>query len=84
MSLFLGKRIRGLRRLKRFTQQSMSEKIGISVSMLSNIERGKKYPSYDLIAKIAKTLQVPQEELFVLPESESDEEEALNINSNMG
>lgn len=84
MSLFLGKRIRGLRRLKRFTQQSMSEKIGISVSMLSNIERGKKYPSYDLIAKIAKTLQVPQEELFVLPVSESNEEEALNINSNMG
>ncbi len=84
MSLFLGKRIRGLRRLKRFTQQSMSEKIGISVSMVSNIERGKKYPSYDLIAKIAETLQVPQEELFVLPESESNEEEALNINSNMG
>ncbi|RQD76212.1 MAG: XRE family transcriptional regulator [Candidatus Syntrophonatronum acetioxidans] len=84
MSLFMGKRIRGLRRLKRFTQQSLSEKLGISVSMLSNIERGKKYPSHDLIKKIAENLQVPLEELFVLPEYELEEKKEVNINTNLG
>ncbi|PKM81931.1 MAG: XRE family transcriptional regulator [Firmicutes bacterium HGW-Firmicutes-13] len=70
MSLVFGKRLRGLRRLKRHTQQSMSEKLGISVSMLSNIERGKKSPNYELIKKMAVILHVPMEELFVLPEGE--------------
>jgi len=67
VSLLLGKRIRGLRRLKCFTQKNMAERLGISVSMLSNIERGKKYPNVDLLKKMTDILQVPQEELFVLP-----------------
>lgn len=84
MSLSLGKRIKGLRRLKRFTQKSMSEELGISVSMLSSIERGKKYPSHDLINKIAEILQVPLEELFVLPEGDPDGDSSLNINTTTG
>ncbi|UNC93413.1 helix-turn-helix domain-containing protein [Candidatus Contubernalis alkaliaceticus] len=68
MSLLLGKRIRGLRRLKCFTQKNMADRLGISVSMLSNIERGKKYPNIELLKKMTEILQVPQEELFVLPE----------------
>lgn len=70
MSLVFGKRLRGLRRLKRYTQQSMSKKLGISVSMLSSIERGKKYPNYELIKKMAAVLHVPVDELFVLPKGE--------------
>ena len=70
MSLYLGKRVRGLRRLKRFTQETLSGKLGISVSTLSNIERGKKYPSYEVIVKLSEALQVPLEELFVLPDEE--------------
>jgi transcriptional regulator with XRE-family HTH domain len=36
--------------------------------MLSSIERGGKYPRVDLLRKIARVLNVPVEELFVLPE----------------
>ncbi len=68
MSLLLGRRIRGLRRLKCFTQKNMAKSLGISVSMLSNIERGKKYPNVDLLKKMTEILQVSQEELFVLPD----------------
>lgn len=68
MSELLGRRLRALRRLKRLTQQDLAEEIGVSVSMLSNIERGNKYPRVDLIKKIAKVLDVPLEDLFVLPE----------------
>ena len=69
MSELLGRRLRALRRLKRLTQQELAEKIDISVSMLSSIERGGKYPRLELLKKIAKTLDVPLEELFVLPGS---------------
>jgi transcriptional regulator with XRE-family HTH domain len=69
MSELLGRRLRALRRLKRLTQQELAVNIGISVSMLSSIERGGKYPRLELIKKIAKVLDVSLEELFVLPES---------------
>jgi len=68
MSVLLGRRLRALRRLKRLTQQDLANELGISVSMLSTIERGAKYPCADLIRKIARVLDVPQEELFVLPD----------------
>lgn len=70
MSIKLGRRIRGLRRLKGFTQQELAEKIDISVSMLSHIERGLKKPRPYLLEKVASTLRVPPEELFLLPPEE--------------
>ena len=68
MSELLGRRLRALRRLKRLTQYDLAKEVGISVSMLSTIERGAKYPRLDLIKKFARVLDVPLEELFVLPE----------------
>lgn len=68
MSELLGRRLRALRRLKRLTQQDLASEAGISVSMLSTIERGSKYPRVDLLRKFARVLDVSPEELFVLPE----------------
>jgi transcriptional regulator with XRE-family HTH domain len=68
MSELLGRRLRALRRLKRLTQHDLAHEVGISVSMLSTIERGAKYPRVELIRKFARVLEVPLEELFVLPE----------------
>ena len=69
MSELLGRRLRALRRLKRLTQQDLAREVGISVFLLSTIERGMKYPQLDLIKRFARVLDVPLEELFVLPES---------------
>ena len=68
MSELLGRRLRALRRLKRLTQHDLASEAGISVSMLSTIERGAKYPRIDLIKKFARVLDVSLEELFVLPD----------------
>jgi transcriptional regulator with XRE-family HTH domain len=67
MSELLGRRLRALRRLKRLTQQELAVEIGISVSLLSSIERGGKYPRLELLKKISRSLDVPLEDLFVLP-----------------
>ena len=61
----IGRRIRGLRRLKRMTQQQLAESLGLSASQLSNIERGLKIPQPALLEKIAETLDVPRDELNI-------------------
>ncbi|MBT9172322.1 MAG: HTH-type transcriptional repressor RghR [Syntrophomonadaceae bacterium] len=68
MSELLGRRLRALRRLKRLTQKDLAGLLGISVSNLSTIERGDKYPRVDMLKRIARILDVPLEELFVLPD----------------
>jgi transcriptional regulator with XRE-family HTH domain len=69
MSKLLGVRLRSLRRLKRMTQKDLAGQLGISVSNLSTIERGDKYPRVEMLKKIARILDVPLEELFVLPDT---------------
>ncbi len=66
----LGLRIRALRRLKRVTQQELASMIKISVTTLSYIERGRKDPSPQLLERIARQLDVPGEELFLIRERE--------------
>ncbi len=69
MSVALGKRIKAIRRLKGFTQQELADIIGISVSQLSCIERGGKFPKQELIMQIADTLNTSPYEFFILPEN---------------
>jgi transcriptional regulator with XRE-family HTH domain len=64
----LGSRIRALRRLKRMTQQELAEKLKLSASQLSNIERGVKAPKPELIEKMAARLNIPREEFFLVSE----------------
>lgn len=66
MSVELGKRIKGLRRLKGFTQQELAERINVSVSSLSNMERGIRKPKPFLLENIARALEVSPEELFLV------------------
>ncbi len=73
MSEKLGRRIRALRRLKRITQQELAEKVQISVSMLSKIERGNRLPKPQLLEHIASKLNVSRNELFVISASGNNE-----------
>ncbi|MCM3667077.1 helix-turn-helix transcriptional regulator [Mesobacillus subterraneus] len=58
-----GRRIRAYRKLKGFTQESFAKELGISVSILGEIERGNRMPDESLIGKIAGFLDVSIEEL---------------------
>ncbi len=68
MSVALGKKIKAVRRLKRLTQQDLADRIGISVSQLSCIERGSKYPRQEVIVEIADVLGMSPYEFFIMPE----------------
>ena len=76
-AVLLGRRLRALRRLKRLTQLELASEVGISVSMLSTIERGIKYPRVELIRKLARALDVPLEEFLYCPKLLKSALEAL-------
>jgi len=58
-----GRRIRAYRKLKGFTQESFSKELGISVSIIGEIERGNRLPANDLLKEIGKALNISLEEL---------------------
>lgn len=60
----LGARIQELRKSKNITQEYLAELVGIDTVSLSNIERGKYYPSSENLNKILKILNVEPAELF--------------------
>jgi len=60
----LGKNIKFLRSQRKFSQALLAEKADISITFLSNIERGLKYPKPAVLSKIAKSLGAEVYELF--------------------
>ncbi|NLW07604.1 MAG: helix-turn-helix domain-containing protein [Clostridia bacterium] len=59
-----GKRIRELREERGYSLQELAQKASVSVSYLSEIERGAKGPSLKTLQKISKALNYPQEQLL--------------------
>ncbi len=60
----LGLKIRTIRKSKKITQETLSEKIDISPRQMVKIEMGQAYPSLDTLKKIAAALNVPIQSLF--------------------
>ena len=60
----LGKGIRFYRQQRWLSQAALAEKAKISITFLSNIERGKKYPTSDTLSALANGLGVEVFELF--------------------
>jgi transcriptional regulator with XRE-family HTH domain len=73
----LGKNIKFFRLRRSFSQAELAEKADISVTFLSNIERGNNYPQAGTICKIANVLGVNVWELFK-GERVSDEQNVIN------
>ncbi|MDQ0177879.1 helix-turn-helix domain-containing protein [Bacillus chungangensis] len=63
-----GRRIRAFRKLKGYTQEGLAKTIGISVSVLGEIERGSRIPSEPILKNIAACLQIKVEELIPIDE----------------
>ncbi|MDR1836662.1 MAG: helix-turn-helix domain-containing protein [Treponema sp.] len=60
----LGKNIKFFRSLKGLSQADLAEKAGISITFLSNIERGNNFPLPRTLCSLAKTLELEVFELF--------------------
>ena len=58
-----GRRIRAFRKLKGYTQAELAKSIGISLSVLGEIERGNRMPSEKIIESVADTLNISIDDL---------------------
>jgi transcriptional regulator with XRE-family HTH domain len=52
----IGRRVRSLRRQRQLSLEALAERSGVSVSMLSTVERGQKVPSILVMGQIATAL----------------------------
>ncbi len=53
-----GRRLKGIIKKKRFTQEKFAEELGISVSTLKNYFSGKSSPSLECLRKMKKLLNL--------------------------
>lgn len=58
-----GRRIRAFRKLKGYTQEGLAKNIGMSVSILGEIERGNRMPADHILEKISRSLGIPKNDL---------------------
>lgn len=62
--ILLGLKIKNFRKNCSYTQEKLSEVLGIDVSALSKIENGKSFPSAETICKLIRILKISPNELF--------------------
>lgn len=65
-----GRRIRAFRKLKGYTQEGFAKELGVSVSILGEVERGNRMPSKDFLKQVASLLNIHIDEL--IPPEEND------------
>lgn len=58
-----GRRIRAFRKLKGYTQAGLAREVGISLSLLGEIERENRRPTDEMILKICDTLAITVDEM---------------------
>ncbi|MGL4818434.1 MAG: helix-turn-helix domain-containing protein [Bacilli bacterium] len=65
-----GRRVRAFRKLKGYTQEKLARKIGVSVSVLGEIERETREPALQILEDIAVALNIHVDELIVKTDQE--------------
>ena len=75
----LGKNIKFFRFRKEFSQADLAEKVDISITFLSNIERGLKFPKPDILTRIAEGLDVNVFELFKIDIVHDENKALINL-----
>ena len=59
-----GEKLRVLRTSQKLTQQQLAERLGVAKSVVSYYESGDRYPSYDVLVKIARIFHITTDYLL--------------------
>ena len=60
----MGDKLKSLRIEKKLTQKQVADRIGLAVSAVSSYESSSRYPSYDVLVKLARIFRVSTDYLF--------------------
>jgi transcriptional regulator with XRE-family HTH domain len=73
----LGKNIKFFRFRSQFSQADLAEKIDISITSLSNIERGNNFPQAGTLCNLARAFEIEVWELFRGEGASNDEKTVI-------
>lgn len=59
-----GERLKELRNGQKMTQQQLATRLGVAKSVVSYYESGDRFPSYDVLIKIARTFHTTTDYLL--------------------
>lgn len=59
-----GEKLKKLRKGLKLTQQQLAERVGVAKSVVSYYESGERYPSYDVLVKLAHIFHVTTDYLL--------------------
>lgn len=65
----MGNRLKSLRTNKHMTQEQVADRIGLAISAVSAYESGSRYPSYDVLLKLARIFHVSTDYLLGINEA---------------
>lgn len=60
----MGDKLKSLRIENNLTQKQIAERIGLAISAVSSYESGNRYPSYDVLVKLARIFHVSTDYLL--------------------
>ena len=60
----MGDKLKSLRTYKKMTQKQVADRIGLAISAVSSYESGTRYPSYDVLVRLAHIFRVSTDYLL--------------------
>lgn len=74
----IGKKLKALRIEKNLTQKQVADRIGLAISAVSSYESGNRYPSYDVLVKMARIFHVSTDYLLGMTDTRNIDVTGLN------
>ena len=76
----MGEKLKSLRIEKKLTQKQVADRIGLAISAVSSYESGTRYPSYDVLVKLARIFHVSTDYLLGITDTRNIDVTGLNDN----
>ena len=67
----MGDKLRSLRMEKKLTQKQVADRIGLAISAVSSYESNNRYPSYEVLIKLARIFHVSTDYLLGMTDKRS-------------
>lgn len=88
VNINMSERLKNLRTKRNWTQKQVANRIGLAISAVSAYELGTRYPSYDILLKLARLYNVSTDYLIGKDERQSIDisgltEEEINVVAQM-
>lgn len=77
--ILIGKRLKTIRKARNLTQEQLSDCSGVSIRHIAKIEKGQINPSFEVLAALAKALDITYDAFLLDPTTEQEDTEIQEL-----